>query len=391
MRGGARMMLLSGTLANLLPGPPALDEGERAAFVPGVAAEVRYTSAPRVAFPVVPVQVWGLRYDLDLVIESQHPDWNMHEYARVDLPGRPLWLAKDADWGMVQRIVADVPDIEAWVPEVPVERFSRPVEVEDRSTPGLTDVHLRYTNPKGQAVDLRYVGKTPTKPSPKRNGNTMGHSRDAVAALLDLHLFRPGGKVELSIDGTSWGVRRLFGLYPMKFALAQTQGGLAIADFRQSPAAGGFTLDRPGGEVPWPTRAHEAWTTVDGWARRADPVVSLSYHFRDGELDLAQAWQAGVEVPVTNVVFTPALPDVRRRFEGSVSSRFAVDIAGQPGHGTGVVTTRWTGPDEVLLQVRPTAPAWFASRPLDVTVHYDADGSVRVRAVRVQGAAPPAG
>jgi hypothetical protein len=352
-------------------------------FQPGVAADVVYVGPPRVGFPVIPVQVWGLRYGLDVVLESTHPDWNMHEYARVDLPSGPLWLAKDANQALVQTIIADVPGIESWVPEVPVPRQAGPVLVTDRSKDGVTDVQLAYTNTRGDAVDIHYQSPNPTRPSRPRNGNTMGHSRDSVAALLDLHLFRPGGRATINIGGKEWGVRRLFGLYPMKFLLAQTQGGLAVADYRQAPAADGFTLTRPGADIPWPTRASEQWTTSNGWVRRPGPVVSLSYHYTDGELDIAEAWQVGVDVPVTRIVFTPALPDVRRSFGGKVHSRFAADIDGQLGHGVGEVSAEWVSSDDVELRVRPTAPAWFANRPIDVLVHFDRDGTVHVVAKRV--------
>ncbi|MDP2312311.1 MAG: hypothetical protein Q8P41_05355 [Pseudomonadota bacterium] len=362
-------------LSKMLPGPPALSPRERAAFDVPAPSGARYTGGPRVDFPVLPLQVWGLRYGLDVVLVSTHPDWDMHEYARVDLPSGPLWLAKDADADGNQGIVADLPDIEAWIPEVPAPRVAGPLVVTDKSTAEMADLHFAYTNPAGEPVEVSYRGRIPTEPSKPRNGNTMGHSRAAVAALLDLHLFRTGGEASIRIGGKEWPLKRLLGLVPLKILLAQTQGGFAIADFRVTPAAdGGFTLVRPGSAVPWPTAATEAWTVVDGWARRDGPIVSLRYHFRDGELDRAQVWQVGVDVPITDVVFHPALPDLRRPFEGTVDSAFAVDIAGQAGHGTGRIRAAWTGPDTVSVQMIPTEPRWFADRPMETTLRYEADG-----------------
>jgi hypothetical protein len=221
----------------------------------------------------------------------------------------------------------------------------------------------------------------------------MGHSRQSLAALLDLHLFRPGGEVEMTIGGAPVRVRRLFGVYPMKFLLAQTQGGLAIADFRQSfgqsdrqsSQGAGFRLVRPGDAAAWPTRAEETWTWADGWARHDGPLVSTRYHFVDGELDRAQAWQVGVDVPVTDIAFNPRVPDLRRPFTGTVASAFAADIAGQPGHGTGAVSCRWEG-DAARCELRPSKPHWFADRPMDARITYDADGSVLVRVERVDSA-----
>lgn len=316
----------------------------------------------------------------------------MHEYARVELPSGVLWLAKDASPDGLQTITADVPDIESWVPEIPVPRVRGPVEVVDRSDADRADLHVRYRNPEGAEVDLRYVGQRPTRPSSPRNGNTMGHSRQSLAALLDLYLFRPGGAVTLSIGGVATPVRRLWGIYPMKFLLAQTQGGIAVADFRQTSAEGGsgegFQLERPGSPEPWPTRAQEAWRwEADGrWIRRDGPVTTLRYHYVDGELDRAQVWQAGDERrPIVDVLFRPALPDVRRPFTGEVVSSFAVDVNDQLGHGVGEVRCRWEG-DEVRVEVRPTAPHWFADRPMDTHIRYEADTAL-VRTVRV-GATP---
>lgn len=388
------VQLLAGGLANVLPGPPALDREERAVFDVPVASGAHYTGEARESYPVIPLQVWGLRYALDVVIETVHPQWTMHEYARIDLPSRSLWIMKDADHDGLQRITADVPDIEGWVPEIPVPRFAGQVEVTDRSADGRADLRFHYTTPAGEDAVCTYAGKLPTKPSHPRNGNTMGHSRQSLAALLDIHVMRSGGKASLSFDGVESPIKRLFGLYPMKFILGQTQGGLAIADFFQATDdSGGFALTRPAPTLdaaadPWPTRRVEAWTVTDGWARRPlrteDDVVELAYHFTNGELDRAQALQAGLDVPATDIVFSPALPDVRRPFEGTVESRFAADIAGQKGHGVGVVRTRWTGADTVVLEIRPTEPRWFADRPIDVTVTHEAAG-VRVRAVRVEG------
>lgn len=378
------LALLTGGLTNLLPGPPVLDRAAREALDKAIPSGAAYHGPPRVEFAVLPVQVWGLRYALDLVLISRHPDWTMHEYARIDLPEGPLWMAKDADVEGRQTITADIPDIANWVPEVPAPRVRAPLTVEDRSTAERVLVRLAYRNPGGQQVELDWDGPLPTRPSRPRNGNTMGHSRDVVAAILDLHLFRHGAEVDLRFDGATVGIERVYGLYPMKIALAQTQGGFAVADFRQSAAPAGSELVRPSAEgVAWPTRARETWVEGDGWARREGPVTRLAYHFTGGELDEARVEQAGVDGPVFAVRFQPALPDVRRPFPGRHESRFACDVGGQPGHGVGVARAWWVDADHVRVELRPEAPRWFAVRPIDVDIHYTPEGVV-VRAVRVE-------
>lgn len=379
----AALALLSACapVRNMLPGPAVLSDAERAAFDGPAPAAVRYTGPPRTEAPVLPVQVWGLRYDLDVVLVSEHPDWTMHEYARVDLPTGPLWLAKDADAAGNQSIVADLPDIEAWIAEVPAVRVAGPLAVEDRSTATTADLRFAYTNTAGDPVVVTYRGPMPTKPSNPRNGNTMGHSRATVAVLLDLHLFRPGGAARVTIDGVDWPLRKLLGIYPLKFLLAQTQAGFATADFRVTAGADGFTLTRPGGDEPWPTRATEAWTTDGEWVRRDGPVTSLRYRFRGGELDRAEVHQVGVDGPVMAVTFRPALPDLRRPFQGTAESRFVVDVAGQPGHGVGRV--RATSGEAVTVEMIPDEPRWFADRPMRSTVTF-AEGGYRVRTVRAE-------
>lgn len=375
-------LLACAALKDVAPGKPVLDAAGRSVYDSPRPSEVVYTTAPRIPGAVIPVQVFGLRYALDLVLVSDHPDWVMHEYARIDLPSGPLWMAKDAGVDREQTITAPIEDIDTWVPEVPVRRLSGPVVVEDVSTDTTLKLHIRYVNPKGQPVDVRYEGPLPTQPSNPRNGNTMGHSAKTVAALLDLHLFRIGGKASIRIDGEERKLHKLLGLLPERYLLAQTQGGFAITDMVQADAPSGLTVKRPGVAVDWPTLGTELWTSDGDWLVRDNPVVTLKAHRVAGEIDRMQAWQVGVDVPVTDITFSPALPDVRRLWIGPAESRFVVDIAGQKAHGVGRVETRWVGTDTVQMDVLPEAPAWFASRPIRYTIQYRAS-DVWVRGERI--------
>jgi hypothetical protein len=380
-------------LRDVLPGPPVAVGPARAAFdaslPPRTAAgePIVYTGPPVTPFPVLPLQIWGLRYALDLVLVSDHPDWVMHEYARIDLPEGPLWLAKDAGRDREQTIVADIPDLERWVPEAPVRRMRGGLSVEEAHGNGITELHLGYTNPLGQGVTVDYRGAPPANPSNPRNGNTMGHSRRAVAALLDLYRFRIGGEAHIRIDGVERGLHRLAGLLPEVYLLASVQGGFAVADFCQTAADHGFGLRRPCVAPDWPTRSDEAWTgAADGWVERTGGPTSLRYHFVEGELDRAVALQAGAEEPLVVVSFSPRLPDVRRPFRGESHSGFVVDVNGQPGHGTGCVRTRGEPDGSVRVELVPTAPRWFADRPMAGTVRVGPEGAV-VTTARVEALA----
>ncbi len=391
----AVLALLLGVLAgcglrNVLPGPAVSTGRDRATFEVAAAprtadgAALVYMSGPAVPYPVLPLQVWGLRYALDLVLVSDHPDWVMHEYARIDLPHRQLWLAKDAGRDREQTITADIEDIASWVPEVPVRRKQGKLLVEDTSTATTANLHFSYTNPLGQPVDVRYSGPLPIKPSQPRNGNTMGHSRASVAALLDLYAFRIGGKATVTIDGQARKLHKLAGLLPEAYLLAQVQGGFAITDFSMRGMAESFAVGRPWADEHWPTHdgSLETWTVgTDGWAERPGPVTTLRYHFVEGELDRAQVLQHGADQVLVNVVFNPRVPDVRRRFSGVSASRFVVDINGQPGHGTGCFATGWAG-NGLETRLQPDAPRWFADRALVGTIQYKPDDTTWVSAWR---------
>ena len=381
-------ILLTGCgLSDLLPTGPVLDAEGRAWFDVREPSPVTYTGPPQVDYPVLPLQVWGLRYALDVVIRTTNPDWDMHEYALIQTPQGPLWLAKDANAAKQQHITAAIPGLQSWAPEVPAPRTVSPLEVVDQSTAEDVSLEFRYTNPLQQEVVVRVEGKRPTEPSPKRNGNTMGHSADIAAVLLDLHLFGPARRVDMTIQGERQRIKRVLGLYPMKLIIAQTQGGLAIADARMRPAPGGFQLDRPGGDRPWNTTSSEAWY-IDGdpgdpgdpgssdlHVRTGSDLLTLDYHFLGYELADASVWQYAVPFPVTNLAFRPALPDLRRPFSGTATSRFVVDISGQQAHGVGTVQARREG-DEIVLDIQPEAPAWFAARPMQARIRFEGDQTI---------------
>ena len=44
------------------------------------------------SIPVPPLQAFAVHYQADIVVESQHPRWQMHEFARVAVAGRTLWI-----------------------------------------------------------------------------------------------------------------------------------------------------------------------------------------------------------------------------------------------------------------------------------------------------------
>lgn len=386
--GLARPAAAGPKLTDMLPMGPVLDAAALAAFEHPAPSGARYTGPPRVPWPVLPLQVFGLHYSADVVLVSQSPDWDMHEYARVEVPGRTIWLAKDANTEKVQTIVSDLPDLDALAPEVPIERFQRPMTVVDRSQGDRVDISISYTNSKGEPVQMSYRGRMAAKPPSKRNGATMGHSANMAAVVLDLSRFKHGGRARIEIDGHRWRLDHLLGFYAQKYLLTQTQGGVVVTRFRATEAPDGFQITRPGDEAPWPTASDERWTvTAEGGETRAcsaGAVTSTCYRFRDGEWLGAEVRQAGRDIPVFGLRLSPALPDLRRPFEGVAESRFTFDVDGQAGHGTGWVRARWEG-DHAVVALIPTAHADLATRPMEGTIRY-VDGAALVETHRVPAA-----
>lgn len=341
---------------------------------------VAYQGEPRTSFPILAIQPFGLQYAVDVVIVSDHSDWSMHEYARLDTPDGSFWIAKDSDPTGRQTIVADIPNLPSWLPEIPAPRFERPLTVDDRSSAEDIDVCLKYDNPKGQAVRACASGTMPKRPPPKRNGNTMGHSRDVVAAVLDIDrflLFNTKGSIQIDEENTR--VERVLGLVPFRSLLRQTQAGLATANFRISGHGQGFTLTRPSPLRPdWPTHGTENWEFGPSTATHDNGIVVFSHHFTNRELSRMTVQQHGATNRTFELLIHPALPDLSRPFLGQAKSTFVMNVNGQRGHGTGTLTTEWTADNTVTLIMQPAAPSWLSDRPMVSTVQYNDNGSVDV-------------
>jgi len=141
-------------LKRMLPEGPALTTTERDNWQSNLKSDTVYTSLPVVDYPVIPAMVFGATYDLDIVIVTRNPKWNMHEYAMIETPDGPLWLAKDAqeNEALEQTLVANASEPYEMMPEIPVLRKSYPLEVIDHSTDETIDVTISYENFIGEKV-----------------------------------------------------------------------------------------------------------------------------------------------------------------------------------------------------------------------------------------------
>lgn len=381
-------------LAKMLPEHPAITPHmQQMEFGEVQRPAVKYLGAPQAPFPVLPVQVWGLAYDLDLVLVSKNPRYDMHEIASVRAPEGVVWLGKDALAGsLVQSISVDLENPYELFPEIPVARKRSKVSVEGTLNSENVDVRFRYDNIYGDRIEGTYDGVPPTTPLKKRNGSTMGHSRDALMAVLDLSHRNFGRGASISYNGTPAKMKRLLGLVPFRMALQQTQGGLATATIRQEGPWSDVEADPDDlnsseadfvtyYSLPGETSVHRRWISQ---ARGGDLVAvqrsdyrTLQYRWRQVEdsLELVDCvvHQYDHDSPVTKVIFQPALPDVRRKFEGVIQGRFVIEVNGQPGMAVGRVESFWEE-SEFVLRLLPESPWWVADRPMETRISYGDEG-----------------
>ena len=371
-------------LYDFVPQGPVLTPGQRVAhFGRERPSGVTYTGPARVAAPILPLQIFGVGYDIDLMMVSDHPTWNMHEYAMVTTPDGPVWLAKDArEETLEQSIVADMEGLDSWLPEVTVRRKWSRVTVDDRSTAEQLDLSLSYENIDGEPTEVVWRSPHPTRLERLRNTSTMGHSRDAFLVALDLSHKAFARRACITINGRKRSIHRMFGLVPMRFALIQTQAGVAVGSWEQHPSPDGFDTVHHGS-------ARQAWTLLDQGshliAQQRHPMRTLSYRFRRDadalELVHARVEQYARGVPVCDMRFDPALPDFRRPFTGRFEGRYVIDVNGQHSHATGRILAREEA-DRAVLSVLPSAPEWTLDRPMESTITL-ADDLARVSLQRV--------
>ncbi len=363
-----------------IPHGPVMDDDDRAELLGTVdAPEVLYLEPPAVPYPVLPLQVWGATYDLDLVLVSDHPDYNMHEYSRIKTPQGDVWLAKDAlEANFSQSIVADIDNINEWAPELTIKRKQYPVEVVDNSTEDWLDIKLSYENLAGEQVAVTYEGKMPgAKTEKKRNGDTMGHSRDYFMAVLDVPEKEFAKNASITINGEERKIEKLLGLVKLQVVLRQTQGGFSTTNHYSETA--------PEDEIAF----SNYYKTTDGGRARADwhfkrggkkykliqktdfRELVYTYRVAQGAVELLDmdVTQFGYDVPATHIEVRPALPDMRRKFMDTHTSRFVVDINGQRNHAYGRIECWWDG-DAAKIKMIPEGPAWVADRPMLTTIMY---------------------
>ena len=384
MRAWLTVLILGGCgLKQLTPQGPITGAFERSFAFPEEPATVLYSDAARTAFPVLPVLPWGVAYDLDLVMVDRSDAWDMHEYALVTGPDGPIWLAKDARLGTLeQTVISELEGLADFLPELPVHRVQRPMVVSGEITADRIELNLAYENVDGEQVEVEYRGPAPRALEPKRNGGTMGHSRGSLLAVLDVSSRAMATSGSLRLASKAAPLRRIVGLVPFRMALVQTQAGLAAADLSIAPTDSGFAVAHrvPDGVVQSDWVVREVGDRVELVQHQDLRELVIEGRLRDGAFETtgASVKQWGRATPVLHVAFSPALPDLSRRWDGEAHSRFVIDVNGQEGHATGDVVAYWRGA-EAVVDVLPTAPWWVAERPMRTVASYPGDGTAVVK------------
>ena len=365
-----------------------LSESSARKFLSFCQDRIEYLSDARpFLVPVIPFQLFGVRYEEDIVIETTHPDWSMHEFARVRIDEKDVWIAKDSDQKGVQTVTSDLSNLCEWVAEAPVPRHSSKVEVIDRSTSKLLDVSLKYKNSLQQNVEVEFSAPRPGVFQRKRNGSTFNHSSNAISALLNIPRKQMlGVRAQVKFDGKVYSVRKVLGLIPVKALLKQSQGGVAAASMKlTSKTFNEFTVERPIAEDTWPTRAIENWQwqgdqECTGEAKFSNRVSRWLYRFQKGQLVAAEVYAVESPVAITTMRFSAPLPDFSRSFKGEVVRRFIVEIEGER-QGYGEIRCRSSEKGAVIDFV-PQKPYWFASRPMTTKIKFVSQAEVEIRTKR---------
>ena len=500
------LVALSGC-AGRFAAEPAMEGWERAQALPGdKGSPAQYAGDPKIEAPVLPVMAFGMAYDVSMAMRSRHADWSMHEFGRVTTAAGDVWVALESRANTQDQVlVIDSRQPELWMPELPHQRHSTEIAVEDLSNDEAVEVNLSYQNVDGELVELDYKGEPPYRVQELRNGDPMGRSANHTLAAWDVQHRESAFKADLSIGGSAQRMEKTGGFVPYQWTLEQATGGLAIgaydliagdavdwsnaptqslhrAEVEEAPAVeeieeaaaeestedefamdeeDDFSMDEeeeavmeeaPAEEAPAEeaeeslgdedllevlddaademaedlpvppdanelltveyatppvsefTTAHyqndgsyveQEWQVSGANGRLSVDQVSdlrtLSYEFivDEGwgafELSNITVTQYGRGVPTTAVQFSPALPDLRKPFNGRMKSNFAIDINGQRSNIHGTVETWWTetGP---RMHMIPEGPEWSEGQDMLTEISYRVPGQASVRVKRIDSA-----
>lgn len=335
---------------------------------------VEYISLPITEIPIIPFQIFAVPYKLDIVLVSDHPNIDMHEFALIDLPYGKTWIAKESQKGSLdQSIYTDDKRIETLFPEIPLPIQQCEMRIIESRKDQELDVTFEYTNLNGDSVEAHYHGSTLLKTLKKPNGSTMGHSKNQVMALLDLSSRSFGRKAEIQYNGEKAKIKKILGIRPFQMMLKQTQAGLSV---------GSKSIIERDGEIH---SEQGEMIKSEKWAIKSlDTMLSfhtknvarkIEYNFSKNQSDL-QFSNASIQYwnhrhKTMDISVYPPLPDLRRKFILSHSSKFVIHV-NEKALGYGRIEVSWKSLNEVApyieILIIPEHPWWIKERPMTTII-----------------------
>lgn len=356
-------------LKNYLSYGQVLNNNSANIFLAKNTQKIFYTSDTSTIAPVIPFQIFAFKYENDIVIETNHPKITMHEFAQININGHKTWIAKDSATDGTQTLT--VPDLSLinLVPEVDIPRRFTHMSIDDSSTEQNLSLNLKYINYLNEKVEFSF--KSPQlsirDQQRKSNGPTFNHSKNSVSALLDIsHKKLKNIEAKITFNGINYGIRKIFGIIPVKALLRQTQAGLSSAKIEQDLTSQNVLIKRVGTYLP---DSEEVWHFENKVLSRCHSMVGLEYklqYFFNDYNELVNAQVLVDETPIFKIDFSAPLPNFSRSFQGVIKRNFIIMINSKI-QGQGVVTSQILE-GKAHVTFTPTKPFWFKTRPLKSTI-----------------------
>ena len=233
---GLIALTLAGCGSKLKPEGPAIDNWERVrGWSENAPSKARYGGPPLVASPVVPVLAYGAHFDIGLVTRPKSDRWDQIEVGRLATPSGPQWLAIETRDNNEQILHAKVGQLDALMPELPLQRRSTAIEVQDQSSADTVKFDIQYKNADGDPVAIQVESSPPQAVEAERNVPVPGHSADTLLALVDAGAQENAFSVTMKIGGETQNMEKEGGMVPYQYVASRTHGGLAIGSFTLVP------------------------------------------------------------------------------------------------------------------------------------------------------------
>lgn len=375
----------------MLPQKAVLSASERARLEKESSAQINYTSQPLVDFPIIPFQIFGLAYDLDIVIVTDHPKIDMHEFVKIAFPDGEVWITKESEKGTLDQVIyTDRNDLHKLFPEIPLRIISTPVKVIDQSNGKNYKFQFEYRNRDGEEVSAHFEGKSNLKLLKKRNGSTMGHSRNQVIAVLDLPKRSLGKRSKVTYDGIHYKTKKIIGIKNFHTAVQQTQAGLSVASIEMKKSGGKIatTHKKVSKDIDQKWEIENGQEQVNLIQQNAVRKIKYCYHKVGEELHFFKAslsfWKS--DDGTMSISVFPDMPDLRRKFSRTFNGKFIIDVNGQKSHGFGDILCYWEA-DQLVVDVLPNSPWWIEERPMRGVIKIEND-AVSMNFGMLQGSDP---